>query len=230
MSADIITEDERAGWSIELVDSPLTRMRQLQVQPLMVYSNTVYLYTSRDLTMPEDILAAFNGIGNLLCGALGGALIHGLPSSHFDWALLWEAQDAPRRREGIDGERFPSWSWCGWQGEVVKYKATILSGCEANLHEWITSHTWISWYIRDVSGNLRLVWDAKDGQESTKGKGKRWRGYKKIKQDEDGCYDAYGRFVEPEDRARSRSKFELTLPEYPYSVSKLAVPDTVLPS
>ncbi|KAF2193173.1 hypothetical protein K469DRAFT_693207 [Zopfia rhizophila CBS 207.26] len=61
------------------------------------------------------ILAAFNGIGNLVCDTLGGCLIYGLPSSHFDWALLWKPGDAAARREREDNEHFPTWSWCGME-------------------------------------------------------------------------------------------------------------------
>jgi hypothetical protein len=110
-SADIISEDESAGWSIEFQDSPLLMLQKLTTRPLSVYKQALELYMTRELSQPRDILAAFTGMGNLVCNALGGSLVYGLPSSHFDWALLWEPRDAaiPRPNEG--GEKFPSWSW-----------------------------------------------------------------------------------------------------------------------
>lgn len=59
---------------------------------------------TRQLTHTKDIFAAFTGIGNLVCNALGGSLLYGLPSSHFDWALLWEPRDAavPHPSEGTE--------------------------------------------------------------------------------------------------------------------------------
>ncbi|KAF2470487.1 HET-domain-containing protein, partial [Lindgomyces ingoldianus] len=165
-SMDIITEDENAGWSVEFRDSPSLILQKLYSQPLLVYKEALQLYMKRKLTFASDILAAFTGIGNLVCNALGGSLVYGLPTSHFDWALLWEPQDAAARRPQEDDEKFPSWSWCGWKNENMdfQYKDRMLAGVEDNLHDWLVNHTWITWYIRDGNGNLRLVWNGKSGQ------------------------------------------------------------------
>jgi hypothetical protein len=77
-SVDIITEDDSAEWSIEFKDSPLLMLRKLPYQPLSVYKQSLQLYMMRDLTHDKDILAAFTGIGNRICGALGGHLVFGL--------------------------------------------------------------------------------------------------------------------------------------------------------
>jgi hypothetical protein len=127
-------------------------------------------YTKRNLTSFKDILTTVNGIGNFVCEELGRTLIYGLPSSHFDWALLWEARDAPERCLVKNDERFPSWSWCGWQGEMMEYKPHLVSGCEKNREEWPINHTWITWYIRDFNGNLRLVWEGDENNTAPKRK------------------------------------------------------------
>ena len=89
-SEDIITEQRDAGWSIELVHSPLQILRTLNDRAVQVYIKTMEMYTSRQLTRPEDILPAFNGISNLVGRVLGANFVYGLPNTHFDWALLWE--------------------------------------------------------------------------------------------------------------------------------------------
>ena len=230
MSADIVTENEQARWSIELVGAPTSEILQLDTQPLQAFANVVQMYTSRSLSYSKDIVAAFKGIGNLICTALGGTLTHCLPSSHFDWALLWEAYNAPTRRSiSVGSDPFPSWSWCGWQGEVMNYKPHIVEGCEANLHDWFMYHTWIVWYIRDADGNLRLVWD-ENGQDKLQMKQKEWLGYQPQSELSEWC-DAYGRVIPEERRGLPRDKFEMTIPECPYGVTitdasrKLGDPD-----
>jgi hypothetical protein len=176
MSEDIIAEDEGARWSIELVDAPLQILSDLEHRAIYVYKNCVELYSSRDLTKPDDVLSAFHGITNLLRQNLDGSFVHGLPSSYFDWALLWEPQDAPTRRrkeefanqDGSHGNGespkwtsdvdFPSWSWVGWFGKRMEYKTSMIEGTLTNLREWLMKHTWICWYIRDGRGSLRPVW------------------------------------------------------------------------
>src|SRR5437762_6648955 len=113
MSEDVISEEKEAGWSLDLLNAPLQQMREVKTRPLRIYSTCVPMYTERILGRLEDIVAAFNGIGNTIGTALGGSLIYCLPDTHFDWALLWESRDAARRRLPTT---FPSWSWCGWEG------------------------------------------------------------------------------------------------------------------
>jgi hypothetical protein len=148
--------------------------------------------------------------------------VYGLPSSHFDWALLWEAKDSPKRRQGAGDEKFPSWSWCGWEGQVMEYKPHILCGCEDNLHEWLMSHTWITWYIRDGNGNLKLVWDGNDGRPNRAKVSLRWQGYTRPTNADDGQYDHFGRFIKKEHRNLPRSKsedFKQILDECPFGVN-----------
>lgn len=151
-----------------------------------VYMNFVCLYTSRNLTKPRDILAAFNGVSNLMRKNLGAPFIFGLPSSHFDLALLWEPEKALKRRRPrkndekgkaeFNGMEFPSWSWCGWWGGKMEYKSGMVEGCLMDLNEWLIKHTWINWYIRDGHGNLRPLWDG-DKLSKDLTLEKRWMGY-----------------------------------------------------
>jgi hypothetical protein len=179
----------------------------------------------RELTQSKDILAAFTGMGNLVCNALGGNLVYGLPSSHFDWALLWEPRDAAPPRPDAGGERFPSWSWCGWKNQItniMEYKDPFLAGCEDNLHDWLMKHTWITWYIRDGSGNLRVVWDGESNISSPSTQAEvTWRGYHRPRDYSEEVHDKYGRYVkecERKNRLLESEKFDLILDECPYGV------------
>ena len=207
MSEDIFADKQGAGWSLDLVQAPLQMLGDLARRAPWVYVNFVSLYTSRNLTKPRDILAAFNGVSNLMRKALGAPFIFGLPSSHFDLALLWEPEKALKRRRPrkndekgkaeFNGLEFPSWSWCGWWGGKMEYKSDMVEGCLMDLNEWLIKHTWIHWYIRDGHGNLRPLWD---GDKFSKGVTleKRWMSYG-GKPDDD--------VVEPtEDMVRSRSR------------------------
>lgn len=220
-SVDIITEDENAGWSIEFNLSPSLMLRKLPRQPLLVYKEALQLYMKRRLTYQSDILAAFTGIGNLVCQTLGGSLVFGLPSSHFDWALLWEFQSAAVRRAKEAHEHFPSWSWCGWknQGMDCDYKSQMLAGIEDNLHDWLMNHTWITWYIRDGNGNLRLVWNGNTGKMQGSKVEPTWKGYALPPPPDNGSYDTYGRRIRESVKEKVRDKdFALILEECPFSV------------
>jgi Heterokaryon incompatibility protein (HET) len=188
MSEDIFADREGAGWSLDLVDAPLQMFRELNRRALWVYVNCVSLYTIRDLTKPKDILAAASGICNLIEKTMQSPFIFGLPSSHFDLALLWEPQGpikrrAPRNekeRSEYNGVEFPSWSWCGWMDAKMEYKPGMVEGCLTNLHEWLTKHTWILWYIRDGHGNLRPLRNAEKSSDDRSTE-KRWRGYRSCR-------------------------------------------------
>ena len=199
MSEDIFADREGAGWSLDLVNAPFQMLRELSRRSLWVYTNCVPLYTARILTKPKDILAAFNGICNVMEKTLRAPFIFGLPSSHFDLALLWEPQRALERRvpktdmerAEYGGMQFPSWSWCGWMNDALdlpqekksEYKASMMNGCLPDVHEWLMKHTWIHWYIRDGHGNLRPLWDRKTAK-ADKSSEKRWKGYEGLETDQ----------------------------------------------
>ena len=193
MSEDIFTDREGVGWSLDLVDAPLQMLRELNRRALWVYTNCVPLYTAWILTNRKDILAAFNGICNLMEKTMQAPFIFGLPTSHFDIALLWQPQSALERRAPkndeeraeYNGMQFPSWSWCGWTGDglnlpmegKLEYKSSMVDGCLPNVQEWLMKHTWIHWYIRNGHGNLRPLWHRQKSLED-KSSEKRWKGYR----------------------------------------------------
>jgi len=205
-------------------------LQKLSTRPVSVYKQALELYMTRQLTHPKDILAAFTGMGNLVCNALGGSLVYGLPSSHFDWALLWEPRDAAVTRPNEGGERFPSWSWCGWKNsknQIMEYKEEMLAGCEDNLHDWLMNRTWITWYIRDGNGNLRLVWDGESKTMSAQAEAT-WKGYSLPRDYHTDTHDKFGRYVpvsEKENRLDKATDFHIILDECPFGVEIVGRPD-----
>lgn len=113
MSEDIDMETPGRGTSVDDLErshGPDGELRNFVSDPVSAYMKNVQLYTLRELTRPEDILSAFEGVGKALCQRLGAISVFGLPNSHFDLALLWDPADAPRRRLPGKHLSFPSWS------------------------------------------------------------------------------------------------------------------------
>jgi hypothetical protein len=181
MSEDIFADQKGAGWSLDLVDAPSRILPELDRRAAWFYLRSVPLYTARKITRPGDILAAFKGISNLMESTLQAPFIFGLPSSHFDLALLWEAQGKATRRtspnSAVEGSaNFPSWSWCGWSDATMAYQTGMVGDCLANLNEWLLNHTWISWFIRDGRGDIRPIWRANESARDLSTE-ERWKGY-----------------------------------------------------
>ena len=111
--------------------------------------------------------------------------IYSLPSSHFDLALLWEpTRDIERRVIAESAEKrsysipdFPSWSWAGWVGSVT-FKDSTVGGLLGNVSEWIDTHTWIEWLVRDGHGDLRPLWESRKFKID-RSTDCRWRGYRR---------------------------------------------------
>ncbi|GAB7348349.1 hypothetical protein MBLNU459_g6319t1 [Dothideomycetes sp. NU459] len=188
MSEDIVAGSKGVGWSLDLIQAPTQMLRELERRPFFSFMNCVPLYSSRDLTKAGDIITAFNGVSNLLAKSLGGPLLFGLPTSHFDLALLWEPTGKTKlrnlgsqriRKDAEERElEFPSWSWCGWMGAQIEYRPQTLEGCLLDAHEFLMKHTWIRWYVRDGWGKLRPLWDrAKAMPTAAEEVESRWRGY-----------------------------------------------------
>ena len=205
-------------------EDTLNRTRQ---PPLEDYKRSVAEYTPRQLTHQKDVEVAFSGIGTILCKSLGGEQLFCLPTSHFDWALLWQPDTAPVRREPEAGEKyaFPSWSWCGWKSATIGYPASFTAGCELDVSDWLLKHTWISWYVRDQLGNLNIVWRstaqaAYSGDASTSG----YRAAKRLEDiDENGnamymSHDLYGRELSQRLLDQERGRFFKTMPRWPFNV------------
>ncbi|KAL9066214.1 MAG: hypothetical protein Q9157_007222 [Trypethelium eluteriae] len=185
MSEDIYADRQGVGWSLDFVDAPAQMFKQLSQRAFWVYTKTVTLYTGRDLTNPEDILAAFSGMRNIMKNIMNAPFIFGLPSSHFDLALLWQHTMPVTRREkrdssgksNVEAPDFPSWCWSGWQGAATAYLDEIVGECLDNANEWLDKRTWIKWHVRDGRGDLRPLWDACKWKVDSS-EDKRWKGYK----------------------------------------------------
>ncbi|KAI0483401.1 heterokaryon incompatibility protein-domain-containing protein [Xylariaceae sp. FL0804] len=186
MSEDVFADEQEADgcWSLDLVRAPLQMLEQLKLRTLWFYTNSVCLYTQRELSEPFDILAAFSGMCKLMEDYMGAPFQFGLPTSHFDFALLWEPIGKSSRREyprtpndpKYKNMRFPSWSWSGWESKGVTYSRDMVEGCLADVRAWLLGRTWIDWHIRDGHGTLRRLWNVNYCED--KSLNSRWRGYK----------------------------------------------------
>ncbi|KAH6857419.1 heterokaryon incompatibility protein-domain-containing protein [Alternaria rosae] len=184
MSEDIFADGKGRGWSLDLVQAPLQMLTELKQRSMWFYAHCVYLYTLRELYEPLDILAAFSGMCKLMESTMQAPFAFGLPTSHFDLALLWEPVDllTPLDYDRVSKEpkykdiKFPSWSWCGWKSNGIQYKLQMVDGCLSDVHAWLLDHTWIDWHIRDGHGTLRRLWDRECAirDQSTDEK---WTGY-----------------------------------------------------
>jgi len=194
-SEDIHIDINSSGWGLDRTNAPLQNFSQLRKKSIWFYMMSVRAYTKRKLTRRGDIIAAFDGVSNVMTATtMKAPFCFGLPTSHFDFALLWQAKGRLKRRieciesrkefmaekDDFRGAEFPSWSWTGWESEEKEafcdYDSGELDGCLLNVKEWLRNHTWIKWYIRDKDGNLRPLWD-KNISLCDRSDEKRWRGY-----------------------------------------------------
>ena len=76
------------------------------------YVTVVEAYTKRELTEPNDVLIAINGILGTLKSSLG-PYHQGLPACYFHEALLWKPSlfSTATRMPSV----VPSWSWASWK-------------------------------------------------------------------------------------------------------------------
>lgn len=98
------------GWSLDSIDMPTRIFRE---KPFIQFTSAVELYTRRELTNPNDILNAFEGVQRVLEKRLNASVFYGAMVSEMDTSLLWESSQRLLRRRP-----FPSWSWAGWMGEI----------------------------------------------------------------------------------------------------------------
>lgn len=186
ISQDIHTDGRSKGLSLDPITSPLRTLQLLQSRPLWSYMSYVRMYSGRHLTNQRDALAAFRGVSWLLERYMNTTFVFGLPASHFDLALLWSLSEASSwRKPGrgsqirqqtctvddqgnctcraehdyLRGEEFPTWAWAGWIGARTEYQPGMLESCSGNIQEWLVSHTWIQWHVRDQKGRLQPLWD-----------------------------------------------------------------------
>lgn len=126
----VFWECRRSVWWEDIADTPdkvsperLSQRKSdrysfefLQWPDLHQYSRLVSSYNNRLLTYPSDGLVAFSAVIDVMSRAFEGGFIHGLPELYFDIGLLWRP-NTPTRRRG--DAVLPSWSWAGWEGNVV---------------------------------------------------------------------------------------------------------------
>jgi hypothetical protein len=103
ISQHIFTDGGGAnGWSLDWTNSPLRTLGELRRRAFWFYMKCIQLYTGRELSKPKDVLTAFQGAAWLLEDRMNAPLLYGLPSSHFDLALLWmPLQKLERRRRRL---------------------------------------------------------------------------------------------------------------------------------
>ncbi|KAJ2981281.1 hypothetical protein NUW58_g6727 [Xylaria curta] len=113
-------------------------------------------YTTRELKMPTDYVFAMAGVCRRLADYADCSLLFGIPVPALDWFLLFYPNKNGLRRREI----FPSWAWSGWYGQVYYNYGS------GNVTKWVASSTWITWYKREPSGELAMVWDKAERQTS----------------------------------------------------------------
>lgn len=93
----------------------------------------VALFNVRDLTYPEDVADAFEGVLATVGATFQGDFVGGLPEMFWHAAMLWQPyatlvrrraarEGGANEKEGADSQPaatapLPSWSWMGWQGD-----------------------------------------------------------------------------------------------------------------
>ncbi|KAK1752887.1 heterokaryon incompatibility protein-domain-containing protein [Echria macrotheca] len=129
------------------------------------FARLVSLFTTRQLTFPEDVLDAFAGASTALARVYQGGLITGIPALVFDAALLWQPyHPMERRRSAAVPEEeaiLPSWSWVSWRGNI--HSEAWQSGYDyLKMHSesgkliprWTTSPT-VEWYHSQTLDSTR---------------------------------------------------------------------------
>ncbi|KAL9079847.1 MAG: hypothetical protein Q9157_001303 [Trypethelium eluteriae] len=79
-------------------------------------------YNPKQFTFQEDVYVAFSGIQRAMEKSFPGGFLYGLPEFFFDFMLLWWPCESIKRRRiacGQHGHPLPSWSWLGWEGQIV---------------------------------------------------------------------------------------------------------------
>ncbi|KAK3370748.1 heterokaryon incompatibility protein-domain-containing protein [Lasiosphaeria ovina] len=199
MCEDVFADRRGRGWSLDMVRSPLQMLSQLKRRSLWFYVHCVKLYTQRNFSEPFDILAAFSGMSELMEYTMKCPFLFGLPTSHFDFALLWQpvgrssrlVKPVHTKEPKYKEMKFPSWSWSGWASNGMAYRPEMVGGCLEDVHEWLLDHTWIDWRIRDGQGTLKRVWGQRQSRRKRPSdeddtQQPRWRGYGRAMEVETG--------------------------------------------
>ena len=86
------------------------------IPDLKVYWDLVRGYSKRSLSYQSDAEKAFGAVIQDFSRAFDGGFFYGIPTLIFDYCLFWSFApgSVPKRRR-----EFPSWSWLGWETEVL---------------------------------------------------------------------------------------------------------------
>ncbi|CAI9629751.1 hypothetical protein GT037_008946 [Alternaria burnsii] len=102
-------------------------VRLMRLPSMHQYIDAVEDLGRRTIGKSCDILSAFNGLANVLCGPgfLNSPFRNGLPCHFLDVALLWQSDEPMRRRQDDFNRKCPpSWTWAGWEAA----RALFVSG------------------------------------------------------------------------------------------------------
>ena len=123
------------------------------------------IYQERNLTDENDALNAVAGIIQRVAASAETKIMQGLPANIFPLAILFlqTARRAPQRRK-----EFPSWSWCGWKGQISWYpfdRLDLMNAADEDNDfnedkelEKISSHNWVTFHVRDDTHGSKVIW------------------------------------------------------------------------
>ncbi len=125
-------DDDRRQHNVEGEDRPQRPWLRKELEDLddrlyepekdiTYYPRFLMLYLVREMTMESDVLNAIGGVLARYGDGVGEGFLCGLPASMLlEVGLCWMPLSKPLRRRGPTpaGGLFPSWSWCGWIGDV----------------------------------------------------------------------------------------------------------------
>ena len=131
------------------------------------YLESVCLYSNRNLTYPQDILAAFSGVLTELGRSFPGGFVQGLPHCFIDETLIWQPfSTAVKRRniinDGIAPYRYlPSWSWCSWRCPIDPYSLATGLQYSADPDSHMRQRSWrtkplVEWSIVSTDQSLKV--------------------------------------------------------------------------
>ena len=100
-------------------------LNERPIPDLKAYWDLVRGYSKRSLSYQTDAEKAFGAVIQEFSRAFDGGFFYGIPTLIFDHCLFWSfaSGSVPKRRE-----EFPSWSWLGWETEVLLHPFGIESG------------------------------------------------------------------------------------------------------
>lgn len=103
---------------IEVLGFEVENFRLPDFRDSSIFDGMITEYSHRDLTYPEDIIRAFEGI----LSSTAGEHYYGVPVNDFDIGILWQPTQwntTPRPSKG--DTILPSWSWASWDRQIDCY-------------------------------------------------------------------------------------------------------------